>query len=469
MRITRWGPAMYRLEIPDLFAHLLSTRDVGLAVKALDGRYVYANPGYAEVLGIPDADEALGRRDADILAEELADGLLSAQQRAQAEQRAVESMLEAPEEAGAIRRFLLTHFPVANSDGMLEAIGVVARPKQDAGDGGDAEEALRSAEKINRQLRATVRSLQELASTDTLTRAWNRRHCEDLLDSETHRSIRFGHPLSLLIIDIDHFKSVNDQFGHRAGDRVLTEFADCLRDGMRRSDELARWGGEEFVLLMPDTALAGAQRSGERIRERIAESQFTSVGGLSASIGVAEFAPTESIEEWLARADAALYRAKQGGRNRVEIDASVATESAPEATDANFIHLVWKPRFACGHPVIDRQHRHLFEGCNRLLGAVVAGRPLAELDDLVRDLIDRVTRHFHDEETLLAELEFEDLEGHRQEHATLMARALEMAASFRGRELSTGELFEFIAHDVVARHLLGADRQYFKLLDSAAS
>jgi diguanylate cyclase (GGDEF)-like protein/hemerythrin-like metal-binding protein/PAS domain S-box-containing protein len=459
--------AMYRLEIPDLFAHLLHTRDVGFAIKALDGRYVYANPGYAQMLGIPDADEVLGRQDGDMLVGDAAAVFLAAHQRVQAERGAVEIVHEARVEDGTTRQFALTHFPVGDEDGMLEAVGVVALTTHTVEDGGGTEQALRSAEKVNSQLRSTINSLQELASTDTLTRVWNRRHCEDLLESETHRSIRFGHPLSILLIDIDHFKSINDRFGHGAGDRVLAEFADCLRDGMRRSDELARWGGEEFLLLMPSTGLAGAHRSGERIRERLAQSQFTAVGGLSASIGVAEFAPTESIKEWLARADEALYRAKRGGRNRVEVDASVATEAPPETSDGNFIHLVWKQRFACGHPMIDRQHRHLFDRCNRLLSAVVTNQPLEEIDNLIRELIDKVTRHFHDEEELLDELGFEDLPAHRREHATLMARALEMASSFRARQLSTGELFEFIAHDVVARHLLGADRQYFKLLQPA--
>ncbi|NGP54080.1 diguanylate cyclase [Thioalkalivibrio sp. XN8] len=457
---------MYRLEVPELFALLLRTEDVGLAVKALDGRYVYANPGYARVLGVEDARTVPGQQDVDLLPQPAAAAFDAAQHAVQQEQRAILVEHESADAADQATCFLVTHFPVRDDAGELVAVGVVglatgSRQVPDA-----TRAALRSAEQVNAQLESAVRSLQELASTDGLTGAWNRRRFEEALASETHRAVRFGHPLSLALIDIDHFKGVNDNFGHPTGDRVLAEFADCLRDGMRRSDSLTRWGGEEFIILMPNTPLPAAQRSAERLRERIEQCQFQVVGGLTASIGVAEFAPAESPRDWLRRADDALYRAKKRGRNLVEADLSTASEAPAEHLEGNFVRLVWKPRFASGHALIDAQHRALFEDANQLLEAMLSGRPRDEIGELIDRLIEDIRKHFRDEERILAELGFAACEAHGKEHASLLARALEMADTFRAGKLSTGELFEFLAYDVVARHLLGADRQYFGLLQA---
>lgn len=455
---------MYRFEVPELFAHLLRTEDVGLAVKALDGRYVYGNPGYARALGLADAGSFTGRQDADLLPADLASLFAAAQREVFQAQRASQFEHPLAASAGDEGRFLVTHFPVRDDAGELAAVGVVALATRDREAQAEAQAALRSAEQANARLMSAVRSLEELASTDGLTGAWNRRRFEEALESETHRAIRFGHPLSLALIDVDHFKGVNDNFGHPAGDRVLAEFAACLREGMRRSDSLTRWGGEEFIILMPNTPLPAARRSAERLREQVEQCQFREVGGLTASIGVAEFAPTESPRDWLRRADDALYRAKKRGRNLVEADLSTASEVPVEYLEGNFVRLVWKPRFGSGHPLIDAQHRNLFEDANHLLEAVLSGRPRDETEALIEQLLEDVRKHFDTEEGILEELGFADLEGHRREHAALLARALDMAATFRAGELSTGELFEFLAYDVVARHLLGADRQYFGLL-----
>jgi diguanylate cyclase (GGDEF)-like protein len=169
---------------------------------------------------------------------------------------------------------------------------------------------------------AENRRLQELATTDPVTLVLNRRAFADRLRVEMDRSRRFGAALSILLIDIDHFKRVNDTAGHLAGDSVLREIAREIGEAVRTVDIVARYGGEEFVAILPETSVEGAEVFAERLRERISGREFAAGDGkirLTVSVGIATFpAPDVSTaDELFARADSAMYRAKDGGRNQV--------------------------------------------------------------------------------------------------------------------------------------------------------
>jgi two-component system cell cycle response regulator len=171
--------------------------------------------------------------------------------------------------------------------------------------------------------RAENRRLEALATTDPLTRMLNRRALLDRLTAECDRARRYDSSLALLLIDIDHFKEINDTAGHLAGDSVLRQLGALLADAMRKVDVLARYGGEEFVAMLPETSMEGAAVFAERLRERIAAQVFD-IGGqrsvrLTVSIGLATFPSSgvASTDDLFARADEALYRAKSGGRNQV--------------------------------------------------------------------------------------------------------------------------------------------------------
>jgi diguanylate cyclase (GGDEF)-like protein len=176
------------------------------------------------------------------------------------------------------------------------------------------------------QLRLVLgRVLQHLtnqAQTDALTGAVNRRGLMQHLEAVHARAKHRGHGYVVLMVDIDHFKAINDQHGHAEGDRVLKRVAQNLRDGLRVGDVVARWGGEEFCVLLPRIGLAEAHALAERISIQIAADGNPRV---TISVGVAEVhAPSEGPDEVIRRADAALYRAKQGGRNRVVTAAETA-------------------------------------------------------------------------------------------------------------------------------------------------
>ncbi|ADR34622.1 diguanylate cyclase with PAS/PAC sensor [Sulfuricurvum kujiense DSM 16994] len=158
---------------------------------------------------------------------------------------------------------------------------------------------------------------EELAITDRLTGLYNRLKLDEVLNYEIAQTSRYDTPLSIIIIDVDHFKNVNDTYGHQTGDMVLKEVAQILRSCSRKSDTSGRWGGEEFLIILPNTNLTGALEAAEKIRTAIENYPFSVVGQKTASLGVSEFLANENEDSFIERADQALYRAKSGGRNQV--------------------------------------------------------------------------------------------------------------------------------------------------------
>jgi diguanylate cyclase (GGDEF)-like protein len=167
------------------------------------------------------------------------------------------------------------------------------------------------------------RLLQHMARTDGLTGLTNRRTFLELAERELLRARRYGSPMAVVLIDLDHFKRINDTHGHQAGDRVLVHAAHTLADAVRDVDTVARFGGEEFAILLPATDATGAVEVAQRCARRVADGVVTLDDGLpvvvTASMGVAVSAPHEPLDGVLRRADQALYRAKEAGRDRVEM------------------------------------------------------------------------------------------------------------------------------------------------------
>lgn len=210
--------------------------------------------------------------------------------------------------------------PILAEDGsLLELLGVSRDISEHKRFENELKQAKAATEALNRALAAANEQLSRMASTDRLTGLWNRRHFEEAVTHEMIKADRYQHPLSMLIFDIDHFKAVNDRYGHLAGDRVLVELSQIARQQTRDSDLLARWGGEEFVILMPETGPNDATTVAEKIRTTFASHRFPDLGTVTASFGIAAFRFSESLDRWISRADGALYEAKQAGRNRVQL------------------------------------------------------------------------------------------------------------------------------------------------------
>ncbi|MDP1675033.1 MAG: diguanylate cyclase [Burkholderiales bacterium] len=316
------------------------------------------------------------------------------------------------------------------------------------------------------ELQQRITELERSSSTDHLTGAWNRAHLDRIIETELSRSLRFRQPLSLVLLDIDHFKLINDHHGHQAGDAVLRELVAAIRAGIRTADLLFRWGGEEFVVLATSTSYRKAGILAESLRTKIAQHPFPAIGQLTVSLGVAEHNGNETAAAWFARLDDALYAAKRGGRNRVFIAEGGNSASWDRDSGLSALHLTWREDYECGHPLIDAEHRELFELANVLLEAVVSAKDARPVLDR---LIEHVRQHFSDEETILAEHDYPRLEAHRAAHAGLLAKAAELRARLANDDAGLGAVVEFLAGDVVARHLFTADRDFFPLLAGRAA
>lgn len=175
--------------------------------------------------------------------------------------------------------------------------------------------------RLQDELKVAKQRYKELSLTDYLTQIFNRRHFMELFDLEFNRSVRYGHPLSLVIFDLDNFKQINDNFGHLQGDKVLRTMSDLVKSEIRGYDVFARYGGEEFVLMLPQTPSEGAIPVAEKIREKIEKYKFEGLGRgeVTVSIGVATY-PNDEVQDskdLISAADNALYKAKENGKNQV--------------------------------------------------------------------------------------------------------------------------------------------------------
>ncbi len=184
------------------------------------------------------------------------------------------------------------------------------------------ESRLRESQAQIQSLRAALAETQELTARDSLTNAYSRRHFDETLAKLVRKAGAGGQALSLVIADIDHFKDINDTFGHPVGDDVLRMVSDLLIDNTKGSDSVARYGGEEFAIILPETPAAAAAQLAEQIRKKLAAKRWVvrggaSVGAITASFGVAELDAGESAEDLVRRADEKLYVSKAAGRNLV--------------------------------------------------------------------------------------------------------------------------------------------------------
>jgi len=325
----------------------------------------------------------------------------------------------------------------------------------------DLSEARRTTELVNQSLQRALDQLERVAATDRLTGAWNRRRFEEAVISEIALVHRRREPLSLIMFDLDHFKRVNDTFGHSAGDAVLVGVTQRVRQHLRASDALIRWGGEEFLVMAPATRLPGAAGLAEKLRAAVEATDFPDIGRVTMSLGVAEYMLGEGLEEWIDRTDRALYQAKSEGRNRVVRAPAPEGEGLMSMPKRSLLEIIWEESDECGHPLIDDQHQRLFQMANALMTLLTQDRPIAEVQVRLDMILAHSAQHFHDEEGILRGLRFPDLAHHAAIHASLLEKARQLQADVQKGHLDFGKLITFLAMDLIKGHILTEDRGYF--------
>jgi diguanylate cyclase (GGDEF)-like protein/hemerythrin-like metal-binding protein len=289
---------------------------------------------------------------------------------------------------------------------------------------------------------------------------------------EFARARRFRHPLAIVIVDLDHFKRVNDRHGHPVGDQVLAGTARMLSTRVRESDFVARWGGEEFAVIASMTDAAGASRLAEKLRALMEVTDLGPAGALTASFGVAEMRPDDTVESMVRRADGALYQAKTGGRNQVrcaeawvDMEVVAVAEAQGRAGEGNGDKPVYMDT---GYPPIDVEHREL-SGAIESFVALVKGGHAAQVRPAMSNLIAAVADHFAHEEELMRRRRYPSRGRHEEAHLLFVADAKRFQAELERNGVSAGfaqwaasrlpEWFRYhiLAHDVaLGKFLLGA-------------
>lgn len=164
-------------------------------------------------------------------------------------------------------------------------------------------------------LYSSYTKLQKLAEEDELTKTYNRRKLKEVLQSEIERSSRYKTPLCVALFDIDNFKRINDTYGHNVGDDVLRHLAKTVKNSIRTNDSFGRWGGEEFLLILPHLSLEEARKACEKIRCIITQTEFATVGSITCSFGLSDYALANNFDTVISQCDHAMYEAKNMGKN----------------------------------------------------------------------------------------------------------------------------------------------------------
>ncbi len=299
--------------------------------------------------------------------------------------------------------------------------------------------------------------LQQVASVDALTGLKNRYSYNLRLMEEIDRAKRYGTQLSLLLIDMDHFKRINDTYGHQAGDDVIRTVATTLQSIIRKVDALARWGGEEFVVLLPGIGLKDAHTVAEKLREKVASVVHFDKEVITVSIGVSSFTTQDTLETWFDRTDKALYHAKQEGRNRV------CLSEKTELSNSDLID--WHREWDTGHKGIDQQHRELLKIANSLIKAMLNNESQTSAVAQLKHLLDHIEKHFKYEEQILSEIQYEDYEAHAESHRSLLVKSGEILERSTSGNLLLSDVVKFVVGDVITLHLLEEDQKFFEALD----
>jgi diguanylate cyclase (GGDEF)-like protein/hemerythrin-like metal-binding protein/PAS domain S-box-containing protein len=442
-----------------MYREIIEKAGVGLAVMDLDGKLREVNPAFCETTG-HSRDELLaaGFQLRSLL---LPDEVPSHDEGLRALRRGDEQ---------SYRKTM----QLMRSDGALVWVDwVVNVLRPEAG----VPRVLVTAIDVTEQRRVQD-AFRDMSFRDPLTKLANRRLLLDRLQTSLARARRERCGVALLFIDLDNFKPVNDSFGHNVGDLLLKASARRLAACLRPYDTAARFGGDEFVVLIPDVAQReGAERVAERILASLSEPFITDDGqqvDISASIGIALYPDNAHSERELLHAgDEAMYMAKKSGRNRIVRSARALGTGTVEAVEddptSGLIHLRWDPAYASGNVFIDAEHCELFRQSNLLLDLAVRREadPAAVRASLQR-LLQNVVAHFEHEERLLSEWKFPDLEVHVSRHRRLLEHAQQVADLVDEKTIPIGDLLRFIVAEVIHGHMLAEDSKYFDLAKNAS-
>lgn len=320
-----------------------------------------------------------------------------------------------------------------------------------------------SIRRLNTLLAEKNRELKDISRTDPLTGIMNRRALVSIIESDIHRNLRSGQTSCLILFDIDHFKHINDSYGHDMGDKALIAICKSVQVKIRNIDFFARWGGEEFLILASGTSLYNAGHLGEKIRKTVEDLEYENGMKTTVSVGIAEFTNNEVMEDWFKRVDEALYKAKEAGRNNVKMDNFL---SEPGGSIQNpFSQVSWRPEYSSGNIIIDSEHRELFTRVTGLINRVLADESdmtiLQDLEQIIKD----TSAHFEHEEDVLKKTDYPLCREHMEVHTQLIHKAENILGLYMKGHVNMTAVLSYFIFDLIAKHVLEYDVGYFKYLN----
>ncbi len=308
---------------------------------------------------------------------------------------------------------------------------------------------------MEERLSEQVKVMESLAIKDRLTGLLNRNFLDRDLDLLIESTDRYGDPLSMVLVDLDHFKRVNDRHGHDIGDQVLVDVVHAIKSAVRASDKVFRWGGEELLIVLPNTTLANAGIVAEKVRLAVASQNHPQAGQTTVSLGVAEHLQGEPKELWFKRTDIALLRAKQGGRNQV-----VSWDNSAQLPVA-LVKIDWQDKWSSGNALIDAEHQQLIVQGNQLLDLVLSSGHPAEILKLYNQLALHIQTHFAHEEAILESVGYADLNAHQDSHRVLLELTDQTRRQIEAGQVSLADVFNFVMGRVILGHLLTHDAKFY--------
>ena len=297
--------------------------------------------------------------------------------------------------------------------------------------------------------------LKRMANTDPLTGLYNRNYYDRHIMGLIERADLSDLPLSMISLDLDHFKNVNDTWGHAAGDEVLKETGRIMRETVRKSDIVVRIGGEEFLVILPNTDAGAALSAAQKLKESFEKFSHPTAGTVTASLGVAEKCRTESYEDWYKRADAGVYSAKRSGRNCV-----VYLEKSPDE-QMKREKLVWNPAWNSGNRTIDDEHKELLKLGNKIIEMAGQEHSFEKAMPYLDDVIHHVEAHFRHELQILARIGYPGYDEHARIHSELIEQIRFLRESYLETKVRSAAFFSFIVEDVILDHLIKEDAKFF--------
>ncbi|WP_196605638.1 diguanylate cyclase [Pectinatus haikarae] len=309
---------------------------------------------------------------------------------------------------------------------------------------------------LKKELLSKNEKLFNLATKDALTGLYNRIYFIETCQNKLKEINRTKQPLSFILLDIDHFKTVNDRYGHLKGDFVLKELSCVLNDNLRAADILCRWGGEEFIILLINTDVTSATNVAEKIRAIIAGHYFKEIGAITASFGVTQYRENDDDETIFKRTDNSLYLAKLTGRNKVISDEELKIIYNDKPTT-----IQWGPFFKSGNIHIDRDHHRLISVSNQIIHSCFSAAESKNPADLFITLGEELKNHFKREAEILAKAGYPLYLKHKENHSLLLKNADIVFRNLKDEKITFIDAAKYLIQEIAVGHIIKSDFNYY--------